>query len=78
MRYKYNTNVRKICINYYLTVSEMFRKCPSVPQSYKDEEYKLYLRYSPIENDPHRSNEEISEHLVQWYTAANNLMKYAI
>lgn len=53
----------------------MFRKCPSIPQSYKDEEYKLYLRYGPIENDPHLSIEEKSVNNVEWYTAAQNLMK---
>ncbi|KOB65836.1 Cytosolic 5'-nucleotidase 3, partial [Operophtera brumata] len=54
---------------------EMFRKCPSIPQSYKDEDYQLFIRYKPIENDPHMSIEEKSQHLVEWYRAAHNLMK---
>lgn len=61
-----------------MPISEMLRKCPSVPQSYKDEEYKLYLRYKPIENDPNMNIEDKSQHLIEWYRAAFDLMKYVV
>ncbi|XP_053599646.1 7-methylguanosine phosphate-specific 5'-nucleotidase isoform X2 [Plodia interpunctella] len=53
----------------------MFTDCPSVPQKYRDEDLRLSNIYKPIECDGTMSVEEKTKHMVDWYVAANNLLK---
>lgn len=53
----------------------MFRDCPSVPQTYRDEDNRLSQLYKPIEVDSEMGVEEKTKHMVDWYKAAHNLLK---
>lgn len=56
----------------------MFRECPSIPQHYKDEDNRLSGIYKPIEADPVMSIEEKTQHMIDWYIAAHQLLKYVM
>ncbi|KAJ0179548.1 hypothetical protein K1T71_005260 [Dendrolimus kikuchii] len=58
-----------------LTSFGMFRECPSVPQTYKDEDNRLAGIYKPIERDPIMSVEEKRKHMIDWYVAAHAQLK---
>uniref|UniRef100_A0A1E1WSJ8 5'-nucleotidase n=1 Tax=Pectinophora gossypiella TaxID=13191 RepID=A0A1E1WSJ8_PECGO len=58
-----------------LTSFGMFRECPSVPQHYKDEDNRLSAIYKPIECDPFMSIEEKTQHMIDWYVAAHDILK---
>lgn len=53
----------------------MLRLCPSIPESYKNEDTKLYYKYKPLESDPNLSIEEKSKYLIEWYKESQNLLK---
>ncbi|XP_013185692.2 7-methylguanosine phosphate-specific 5'-nucleotidase [Amyelois transitella] len=53
----------------------MFTACPSVPQKYREEDLRLANIYKPIECDGKMSVEEKTKHMVDWYVAANDLLK---
>ncbi|XP_068627698.1 7-methylguanosine phosphate-specific 5'-nucleotidase isoform X2 [Battus philenor] len=58
-----------------LTSFGMFRECPSIPQSYKDEEQRLASIYKPIEVDAVMGVEEKTKHMVDWYKEAHERLK---
>ncbi|XP_052758763.1 7-methylguanosine phosphate-specific 5'-nucleotidase-like [Galleria mellonella] len=58
-----------------LTSFGMLTACPSVPQHYKDEDMRLSAIYKPIESNGCISVEEKTKHMVDWYVAANSLLK---
>ncbi|KAM3967932.1 cytosolic 5'-nucleotidase IIIB [Aphomia sociella] len=58
-----------------LTSFGMLSECPSVPQHYKDEDMRLSGIYKPIESNGFLSVEEKTKHMIDWYVAANNLLK---
>ncbi|XP_028161812.1 7-methylguanosine phosphate-specific 5'-nucleotidase-like isoform X1 [Ostrinia furnacalis] len=58
-----------------LTTYSMFWECPSIPQKYRDEDKKLAEFYRPIERDSLMNEEEKTKHMIEWYKAANALLR---
>lgn len=58
-----------------LTSFGMFDKCQSIPQSYREESFKLFQKYRPLEIDPHISIDEKINYMIEWWTKTGELLK---
>lgn len=58
-----------------LTSFGMFEKCKSLPTDYITKSRELYMKYRPIEIDPHLTLEQKLPSMIEWWSRSGENLK---